>query len=164
MSYSNSCAKSNCALLSWWVTGKSHPCPNFPKRKIKKSVLSLQYKKKKKKKSYCQLILESFRFSMPVFALHKCLLGLIGSIMSPIARIFIALLRNYRTYQPTVNSLPTQVLPNHTDLTCQLPISNPDPFNCRNKCMSNIMFKLRLDSMSIYLFKYSFYNSCTYLQ
>lgn len=73
--------------------------------------LSVQYQKKKK--SYCQLTLESFKFSMPVFALYKCLLGLIGSVMSPITRIFIALLRNYRTYQPTVNSLSTQVLPNH---------------------------------------------------
>lgn len=60
---------------------------------------------------------------MPVSALCKCLLGLIGSVMSPITRTVIALLRNYRTYHPTVNSLSTQVFPNHTHLTCQPPIS-----------------------------------------
>lgn len=111
VSYGNNYAKSNCALLSRWVTGEPLPSPNFPKRKIKKCVC--QGKWKKKKISYYQITLESIRLSMTVFALYKCLLGLIGSVMPPITWIFIALLGSYRTREPTVNPVFRSVTKSH---------------------------------------------------
>lgn len=72
--------------------------------------------KKQKRIPCCWIALESFRFTMPVFALYRCLLGLIGSLIPPITPICSALLGNYRAHcKFTIYRSPTK--PHQADLS-----------------------------------------------